>query len=155
MWLPLLSVQRQWFCCCWFIVGLCSHGDCVIGLCLKWSKYCFFLVLRSYHWGRDTWLLYLNKLCCCFVAVDVCFLFITVLFVSVCFVIVDSCPYSLAFWLNTLWLFRFAFIALRMSKLVPLLIWFFHVHSYYLFTLTIFCCVKALSMVRNSTDENT
>ena len=33
-----LSVLRQWFCCCWFIVYCCSH--CLLGFCV-WSVFCF------------------------------------------------------------------------------------------------------------------
>ena len=60
----LLSVSRRWFCCCCccFIVYWSSH--CLLGFCV-WSIFCYpvlcvLLVLQSYWWGRERWLLYLS-----------------------------------------------------------------------------------------------
>ena len=58
-WLRLLSVVRQCFCCCWFVVYCCSHlGVYLFIPCFVVQCYVSFLDLQSTWRGRESWLLY-------------------------------------------------------------------------------------------------
>ena len=49
----LLSFLRRWFCCCWFVVDCYSH--CI--LCFVVCYFVSILILQSFRWGRQSWLL--------------------------------------------------------------------------------------------------
>ena len=53
-WLRLLSVLRQWFCCCWLFVYC---WESVIVLCFVVRCFVSVLVLQSSWYGRESWLL--------------------------------------------------------------------------------------------------
>ena len=60
-WLWLLSILRRWFCCCLFIVYCCSHCFWRFSLRFVLQYFVTFLVVQSFLWGRESWLLYF---CC-------------------------------------------------------------------------------------------
>ena len=55
-WLRLLSVLRQWFCCCWLFLLLLPLWESVFVLCFDVRYFMSILVLQSSWWGRESWL---------------------------------------------------------------------------------------------------